>query len=146
MNQSSSALTARDLDEAKERGALAGEIRVLKWSAGLAIVALLGGMGMLYQNQIVQHERVVRVEERVMALEGRMARIEERMTQMEGRMVRIEERMTQMEGRMVRIEERMTRIEERMLRIEERLDSIEKQLATISSQMATLTSRQTRSP
>ena len=118
MNQSSSVLTARDLEEAKERGALAGEIRVLKWSAGFAIVALLGGMGMLYQNQIVQHERVVRVEERVMALEGRMVRIEERMTQMEGR----------------------------MLRIEERLDGIEKQLATISSQMATLTSRQTRSP
>ena len=132
MNQSSSVLTARDLEEAKERGALAGEIRVLKWSAGFAIVALLGGMGMLYQNQIVQHERVVRVEERVMALEGRMVRIEERMTQMEGRMVRIEERMTQMEGR--------------MLRIEERLDGIEKLLATISSQMATLTSRQTRSP
>ena len=118
MNQSSSVLTARDLDEARERGALAGEVRTLKWSAGFAIVALLGGMGMLYQNQIVMHERVVRVEERVMALEGRM----------------------------VRIEERMTRVEERMLRVEERLDGIEKLLATISSQLATQISRQTRSP
>ena len=109
MNQSSSILTARDLDEARERGALAGEIRVLKWSAGFAIVALLGGMGLLYQNQIVLHERVVRVEERVMALEDRMTRIEERMTRVEERLDGIEKLLATISSQLATQMSRQTR-------------------------------------
>ena len=63
MNQkrSHATFTARDLEEAKAQGTLAGEVRVLKWAAGLAIAAILGALGLLYQNQIVLHERVARV-------------------------------------------------------------------------------------
>ena len=109
MNQPSAVLTARDLEEAKERGALAGEVRVLKWSAGFAIVALLGGMGMLYQNQIVLHERVVRVEERVMALEGRMARIEKRMTRVEERLDSFEKQLATISSQLATLISRQTR-------------------------------------
>ena len=109
MNQSSSILTARDLDEARERGALAGEVRALKWSAGFAIVALLGGMGLLYQNQIVLHERVVRVEERVMALEGHMARIEERMTRVEERLDGVEKQLATISSQLATLMSRQTR-------------------------------------
>ena len=109
MNQPSAVLTARDLEEAKERGALAGEGRVLKWSAGFAIVALLGGMGMLYQNQIVLHERVVRVEERVMALEGRMARIEKRMTRVEERLDSFEKQLATISSQLATLISRQTR-------------------------------------
>ena len=109
MNQPSAVLTARDLEEAKERGALAGEVRVLKWSAGFAIVALLGGMGMLYQNQIVLHERVVRVEERVMPLEGRMARIEKRMTRVEERLDSFEKQLATISSQLATLISRQTR-------------------------------------
>ena len=102
MNQSSSVLTARDLDEARERGALAGEVRTRKWSAGFAIVALLGGMGLLYQNQIVLHERVVRVEERVMALEDRMTRVEERLDGVEKQLATISSQLATLISRQTR--------------------------------------------
>ena len=65
MNQQShTVFTAHDLEEARVQGALAGEVRVLKWGAGFAIAAILGAFGLLYQNQILLHERVARVEER----------------------------------------------------------------------------------
>ena len=73
MNEQSPAVfTARDLDEAKAQGTLAGEVRVLKWGTGLALAAILGALGLLYQNQIMLHERVVRVEERVVHVEKRL--------------------------------------------------------------------------
>ena len=87
MNQQPSpVITARDLEEARERGTLAGEVRILKWSAGVAIVAILGGLGVLFQNQIILHQRVVRVEERVVRVEERVVRVEERMVRMEERL------------------------------------------------------------
>ena len=77
MNEQSPAVfTARDLDEAKAQGTLAGEVRVLKWGTGLALAAILGALGLLYQNQIMLHERVVRVEERVVHVEKRLDGIE----------------------------------------------------------------------
>ena len=56
MNQrSSAAFTARDLEEAKALGTVVGEMRALKWGAGVAIAAILGALGLLYQNQTVVH-------------------------------------------------------------------------------------------
>ena len=127
------------LENAKERGTLAGEVRVLKWGAGIAIVAILGGLGMLYQNHIVLHQRVVQVEERVVRVEEHLVRVEEHV-------MRVEEHVMRVEERVMRVEERVARVEERVARVEERLDSIDKHLATISAQLATLTSRQIHSP
>ena len=80
MNQQTSPVfTARDLEEARERGALGGEVRTLKWSAAIAIVAILGGLGMLYQNQTLLHERVARVEERVVGVEIRIDGIDKQL-------------------------------------------------------------------
>ena len=122
MNQQSHAVfTARDLEEAREQGTLAGEVRVLKWGAGLALAAILGALGLLYQNQIVLHERVARVDVRVVAVEERLVAVEERLVAVEGR---------------------LARVEDRVARVEERLDGIDKQLATISAQLETLISRQ----
>ena len=80
MNQRShDTFTARDLEEARAQGTLAGEVRVLKWGAGLALAAILGALGLLYQNQIVLHERVARVDERVVRVEGRLDVIEKQL-------------------------------------------------------------------
>ena len=84
--QAQAVFTTRDLEDARAQGALAGEVRVLKWGAGLALAAILGALGLLYQNQIVLHERVARVDERV-------ARVEERVMHVEERVVRVEKRL-----------------------------------------------------
>lgn len=84
MNQKPSAVfTARDLEDAKALGTIIGEMRALKWGAGLAIAAILGALGLLYQNQTVLHENVARVQERVVAVEDRVVRVEKRLDGMD---------------------------------------------------------------
>lgn len=118
MNQRSSAVfTARDLDEAKAQGVLAVEVRALKWGTGIAIAALLGALGLLYENQATAHENIAPVQQRVVA---------------------VEERLTKTEGRLVRLEERAAQIEEQIV-------VMNNHLATISSQLATLISQQDQS-
>ena len=91
MTQPSAAVfTARDLEEARAEGALAGEVRILKWAAGIAVVAIIGALGLLYQNQVLLHERVTRVEERLVQVEDRVARVEERLVRVEERLDHIE--------------------------------------------------------
>ena len=77
--RSSAVFTARDLDEAKAQGVVAGEVRILKWGAGVAIAAILGALGLLYQNQTALHENVARVEQRVVAVEERVGKVEDRL-------------------------------------------------------------------
>ena len=118
MNEMPSAtFTARDLEAAKARGALEGEVRILKWGAGIAIAAILGALGLLYQNQTVLHENVARVQERVVGVEKRL----------------------------VGVEKRLVGVEKRVVGVEKRLDRIDNQLATISSQLATVIATQNRS-
>ena len=104
--RSSAVFTARDLDEAKAQGVLAGEVRVLKWGAGVAIAAILGALGLLYQNQTTVHENVARVQQQVVAVEERV----------------------------VAVEERVARIEEQIVVINKQLATISSQLATLISQ------------
>jgi len=107
MDQSSSAVfTARDLDEAKAQGVLAGEVRVLKWGTGLALVAILSALGLLYQNQTRLHENVARVQEQVVAVEERVGKVEDG----------------------------LARVEEQIVVINEQLATISSQLATLVSQ------------
>lgn len=90
MNQKSSAVfTARDLEDAKALGTIIGEMRALKWGAGLAIAAILGALGLLYQNQTVLHENVARVQERVVAVEDRVVRVEKRLDGMDKQLATI---------------------------------------------------------
>lgn len=87
MNQDPPAVfTARDMEDAKMQGTIAGEMRALKWGAGLAIAAILGALGLLYQNQTTLHERVARVEQRIVAMEQRIGAVEERVMRVEQRL------------------------------------------------------------
>ena len=69
---------ARDVSETR------GEVRVLKWACSIAVVAILGGMGVLYQNQQALgrniqevREDVGRIDERTVQLDKRLGAIEE---------------------------------------------------------------------
>lgn len=68
----------------REVGEIRGELRVHKWACSLAVVALLGGMGVLYQNQQALgrglqevREDVGRIDERTVHLGKRLDRIED---------------------------------------------------------------------
>ena len=47
--EGSPAPAVRDLDQAYKLGRLCGEVRLLKWGVGVALVAILGCMGILYE-------------------------------------------------------------------------------------------------
>ena len=71
-------------DLARDVGETRGEVRVLKWVCGLALFALLGAMGALYQHQRelgrnIQEVRedVGRIDERTIQLGKRLGAIEE---------------------------------------------------------------------
>ena len=50
MNDETPASAPRNFEEAYRLGALSGEVRVLKWGAAIAIVSILGCLGVIYQE------------------------------------------------------------------------------------------------
>ena len=117
---------------------LTGEVRVLKWAAGIALAFIFGAFAILYQGQAaivgVQtdlRERVTRVEEQMIQMDVRMTRMEEQMIQMDVRMTRMEEQMIQMDARMTRMEGQMVQMDARMTRMEGQMTQMEQMLRTL---------------
>lgn len=73
-------------------------------------------------DYIVKAVRDVQIEQIVQS---------ERIRRMEERLDRVEERLDRVEERLDRVEERLDRVEERLDRVEEKLDKIEKMLSLI---------------
>ena len=78
--------------------ALAAEVRILKWAAGIALAFIFGAFAILYQGQATIAgmqsdllERVTRVEEGITRLEERVDGHEERMNDFDERLGTIEE-------------------------------------------------------
>ena len=78
--------------------ALAAEVRILKWAAGIALAFIFGAFAILYQGQATiigmqsdLLERVTRVEEGVRRLEERVDGHEERMNDFDERLGTIED-------------------------------------------------------
>ena len=103
--------------------ALAAEVRILKWAAGIALAFIFGAFAILYQGQatIIELqsdllERVTRLEERVGGLDERMGGLEKRVDSLEKRVDGFDERMDGFEKRMDGFDKRLGTIEE-LLRI-----------------------------
>ena len=84
--------------------ALAAEVRILKWAAGIALAFIFGGFAILYQGQATiigmqsgLLERVTRVEEGVTRLGERMDGLEKRVDGHEERLDGFDERLGTME-------------------------------------------------
>ena len=54
-----------------------GEVRAVKWASAIAVVAILGGMGVLDQSQQDVREDVGRIDERTIHLDKRLDVIED---------------------------------------------------------------------
>ena len=72
----------RDVSEVR------GEVRVLKWACALALVALLGGMGALYQHQKDLGDNIQKVRENVAMIDERTIHMGKRLDAIE-EMVRV---------------------------------------------------------
>ena len=80
---------ARDHHElARDIGETRGEVRVLKWACALALVAILGGMGALYQHQKDLGDNIQRVRENVAMIDERTIHMGKRLDAIE-EMVRV---------------------------------------------------------
>lgn len=89
----------------RERGALAAEVRILKWAAGIALAFIFGAFAILYQGQIAIIELQSDLVERVTRVEEGVTRLEERMDGFEKRMDGFEERLDGFDERLGTTEE-----------------------------------------
>ena len=89
--EGSPAPAVRDLDQAYKLGRLCGEVRILKWGVGVALVAILGCMGILYEA--VDDIRVELIETRkdVSVLQTDTAGIRKDVAGIDARLATIEE-------------------------------------------------------
>ena len=70
-------------DLGRDVSEIRGEVRVLKWACGVAVVAILGGMGALYQNQQALGEGLQEVREDVQRIDERTIHLDKRLSVIE---------------------------------------------------------------
>ena len=76
---------ARDVSETR------GEFRTLKWASALALVAILGGMGALYQHQQELGRNIQEVREDVGRIDERTIEMGKRLDGFDSRLGNVEE-------------------------------------------------------
>ena len=105
----------------KSVAGIAGELRVFKWAVSLALAAIVGGLGMLYQGvtdlrtEMYSGDNALREE--IADLGERTARLGEGQRQ-------IQERLTDLDERTFRLDERTVRLEEGQRHIQQRLTEL----------------------
>ena len=83
---------ARDHHElVRDVAEVRGEVRVLKWACALALVALLGGMGALYQHQRELGRNIQEVRENVAMIDERTIHMGKRLDGFASRLGNVEE-------------------------------------------------------
>ena len=87
MKESTDTDTASLLDYAREQGRLSGEVRVLKWAAGAAVVALIAALGAIYA-EMNQGFREVNMQFR--DVNGRIDQLADGVSDVRERLARVE--------------------------------------------------------
>ena len=78
-------------DLVRDLGETRGEVRVLKWVCGLALVALLGAMGALYQHQKELGRNIQEVREHVAMIDERTIHMGKRLDGFDSQLGNVEE-------------------------------------------------------
>ena len=112
--------------------ALAAEVRILKWAAGIALAFIFGGFAILYQGQAT--------------IIGIQSDLLERVTRLEERVDGLDERMGGLGKRVDSLEKRVDSFEKRMDGFDERMDGFDKQLGTIEGLLRILVAREGDTP
>ena len=137
MKSSSSHATATDsadLERLREVFVLKEEFRLFKWFGGLALAAVLSGMGLLYQaiaEQRVAMERQfadLRAEMHAgfraitANVDSRFVTVDSRFVTMDSRLARMDSRFDDMDSRVTALQHDVADVKERLARIETLLD------------------------
>ena len=144
MKANSSGSTASDgvtPERTLEESALRSEFRLFKWSAGLALAAILSGMGLLYQaiaEQRVAMERqfadlraemhagfraiTANVDSRFVTVDSRFVAVDSRFVAVDSGFARMDSRFDDMDSRITAVQHDVAEVKERLARVETLLD------------------------
>ena len=112
--------------------ALAAEVRILKWAAGIALAFIFGAFAILYQGQAT--------------IIGMQSDLLERVTRLEERVGGLDERMGGLEKRVDSLEKRVDGFDKRMDGFDKRMNGFDKQLGTIEELLRILVAREGDTP
>ena len=101
--------------------AIGGELRILKWAVSLALAAIVGSLGLLYQGVTDLRTEMYRGDN---ALREEIADLGERTARLEEGQRQIQERLTDLDERTFRLDERTVRLEEGQRHIQQRLTQL----------------------
>ena len=138
------------------------EFRLFKWASGLALAAILGGLGFFYQgfadlrvtverqhgeSRSYMDRRFGEMDRQFAEMQGEMDRrfaevrgeMDRRFTEvhseMDRRFTEVEQRFTEVEQRFTEVEQRLTGVEQRLTGVEQRLTEVEKRLTDIRERL-----------
>ena len=117
---------AFDLDKAYELGKLSGEVRILKWGVGVALVAILGVMGVLYDEIRQIRDSNDAISETLTGVKTNVEGLEEKVEGLEEKVEGLEEQVAAIGNSNGAISETLTGIKINVESLEEKVAAIEK--------------------
>ena len=174
MRASSSDSPAADgttLEHPREEFVRKDEFRLFKWFAGLALAAILSGMGLLYQGihqglaeqrEAMERQfadlraemhagfraitanvdsRFVTVDSRFVAMDSRFASMDSRFDDMDSRFARMDSRFDDMDSRLARMDSRFDDMDSRFASMDSRFDDMDSRFASMDSRFDDMDSR-----
>ena len=143
--QGSPASVVHDFDHAYKLGRLCGEVRILKWGVGVALVAILGSVGALYQAidavgiKLIETGREVSVlRSDTVAIRRDVAAIDTRVAAIEDKVETIEERVETIEVEVAAIRKDVAAIKEDVADLKEDVADLKEDVADLKGDVADL--------
>jgi len=158
MKSSASHSTATDrggAERPREEFVRRDEFRLFKWFGGLALAAILSGMGLLYQGIVEQRVAMERqfadlraemhagfraitasVDSRFDQVDSRFDQVDSRFDQVDFRFVQVDSRFVQVDSRFNQVDSRFTSVESRFDQMDSRLTALQRDVAEVKERLA----------
>jgi len=166
MKSSASHSTATDrggAERPREEFVRRDEFRLFKWFGGLALAAILSGMGLLYQGIVEQRVAMERqfadlrtemhagfraitasVDSRFDQVDSRFDQVDSRFDQVDSRFVQVDSRFVQVDSRFVQVDSRFDQVDSRFTSVESRFDQMDSRLTALQRDVAEVKERLAR--
>jgi len=159
MKSSASHSTATDrggAERPREEFVRRDEFRLFKWFGGLALAAILSGMGLLYQGIVEQRVAMERQFADLRAemhagfraitasVDSRFDQVDSRFDQVDSRFVQVDSRFDQVDSRFVQVDSRFDQVDSRFTSVESRFDQMDSRLTALQRDVAEVKERLAR--
>ena len=136
--QGSPASVVHDFDHAYRLGRLCGEVRILKWGVGVAFVAILGSVGVLYQAIDAVGIKLIETAREVSVLRSDTVAIRKDVAAIDARVATIEDKVETIEERVETIEVEVAAIKEDVAVLKEDVAGLKEDVAGLKEDVAGL--------